>query len=162
MCALSARAAIGLKGNHARRQAPNPTCRILAPDAADGCGLNRALTRPINHPMQPAVPAPPSPADAATAAAGWRSRVEDATDRAAVAMAGGDLHGLDAIFGELDGWDDLQRAYQAPLREDPVLVQALATLELDQEIQPELYRAVAEALAGAYQLSRERPPKAVA
>jgi hypothetical protein len=44
--------------------------------------------------MQPAVPAPPSPADAATVAAGWRSRVEDATDRAAVAMAGGDLRGL--------------------------------------------------------------------
>ena len=43
-----------------------------------------------------------------------------------------------------------------PLREDPVLVQALATLELEQEIPPELYRAVAEALAWAYRLSGRR------
>lgn len=49
------------------------------------------------------------------------------------------------------------RAAGVPLREDPVLVQALATLELDQEIPPELYRAVAEALAWAYQLSQKRP-----
>ena len=38
--------------------------------------------------MQPSVPAPQSLADAATAAAGWRSRVEDATNRAAAAIAG--------------------------------------------------------------------------
>ncbi|MDX6544619.1 MAG: flagellar biosynthesis protein [Gaiellales bacterium] len=54
------------------------------------------------------------------------------------------------------------RAAGVPLREDPVLVQALATLELDQEIPPELYRAVAEALAWAYQLSQKSPPKPVA
>jgi flagellar biosynthesis protein len=36
-----------------------------------------------------------------------------------------------------------------PLREDAVLMEALATLELEQEIPPELYRAVAEALAWA-------------
>jgi tetratricopeptide (TPR) repeat protein len=66
--------------------------------------------------MQPSPPAPQSLADAATAAAGWRSRVEDATNRAAAAMAGGDLAGLDAIFDHLDGWDDLQRAYQARCR----------------------------------------------
>jgi flagellar biosynthesis protein len=47
-----------------------------------------------------------------------------------------------------------------PLREDAVLMEALATLELDQEIPPELYRAVAEALAWAYRLSGRRPPKA--
>ncbi len=45
------------------------------------------------------------------------------------------------------------RAAGIPLREDPALVQALATLELEQEIPPELYRAVAEALAWAYRLS---------
>jgi flagellar biosynthesis protein len=48
------------------------------------------------------------------------------------------------------------RAAGVPLREDPVLVQALATLDLEQEIPPELYRAVAEALAWAYQLSGRR------
>jgi flagellar biosynthesis protein len=54
------------------------------------------------------------------------------------------------------------RAAGVPLREDPVLVQALATLELDQEIPPELYRAVAEALAWAYHLARQPPPTAAA
>jgi flagellar biosynthesis protein len=47
-----------------------------------------------------------------------------------------------------------------PLREDPVLMEALATLELDHDIPPELYRAVAEALAWAYRLSGRTPPKA--
>jgi flagellar biosynthesis protein len=46
-----------------------------------------------------------------------------------------------------------------PLREDPVLMEALATLELEQEIPPELYRAVAEALAWAYRLSETGPPQ---
>ena len=45
------------------------------------------------------------------------------------------------------------RAAGVPLREDPVLMEALATLEIEQEIPPELYRAVAEALAWAYRLS---------
>jgi flagellar biosynthesis protein len=47
-----------------------------------------------------------------------------------------------------------------PLREDPMLMEALQTLELDQEIPPELYRAVAEALAWAYRLSGKRAPRA--
>jgi flagellar biosynthesis protein len=41
-----------------------------------------------------------------------------------------------------------------PLREDAMLMEALATLELEQQIPPELYRAVAEALAWAYRLQR--------
>ena len=40
-----------------------------------------------------------------------------------------------------------------PVREDTVLAQALETLELDAEIPPELYKAVAEALAWAYRLT---------
>ena len=40
-----------------------------------------------------------------------------------------------------------------PVREDAVLAQALETLELDAEIPPELYKAVAEALAWAYRLT---------
>jgi flagellar biosynthesis protein len=56
----------------------------------------------------------------------------------------------------------IEAARQAgvPLREDPVLMEALATLEVDQQIPPELYRAVAEALAWAYRLSGRRPPTA--
>jgi flagellar biosynthesis protein len=51
------------------------------------------------------------------------------------------------------------RGAGVPLREDPVLMEALATLELEQEIPPELYRAVAEALAWAYRLSGTGPPQ---
>ena len=40
-----------------------------------------------------------------------------------------------------------------PVREDPLLVEALGTLELGSTIPPELYRAVAEALVWAYRLS---------
>ena len=43
-----------------------------------------------------------------------------------------------------------------PVREDPVLVEALGSLELDQHVPPELYRAVAEALAWAYRLTGRR------
>jgi flagellar biosynthesis protein len=45
------------------------------------------------------------------------------------------------------------RAAGVPVREDRVLAEALTTLELDQEIPPELYKAVAEALAWAYRLT---------
>jgi len=49
----------------------------------------------------------------------------------------------------------LEEAREAgvPVREDAVLAQALETLELDTEIPPELYKAVAEALAWAYRLT---------
>jgi flagellar biosynthesis protein len=42
-----------------------------------------------------------------------------------------------------------------PVRSDPALVRALAALELDAEIPPELWRAVAEALAWAYKLDAQ-------
>jgi flagellar biosynthesis protein len=53
----------------------------------------------------------------------------------------------------------LQAAADAgiPVREDTVLVQALESLELGQHVPPELYRAVAEALAWAYRLTGRRP-----
>jgi len=41
-----------------------------------------------------------------------------------------------------------------PVREDALLVEALAHLELGDRIPPELYQAVAEALAWAYHLTR--------
>jgi type III secretion system FlhB-like substrate exporter len=40
------------------------------------------------------------------------------------------------------------------VREDAVLVEALAHLELGDRVPPELYQAVAEALAWAYHLTR--------
>ena len=43
-----------------------------------------------------------------------------------------------------------------PVREDAVLVEALAHLELGDRVPPELYQAVAEALVWAYHLSRRR------
>ena len=43
------------------------------------------------------------------------------------------------------------RKHGIPLREDPVLVEMLARLEVDSEIPPALYRAVAEVLAYVYQ-----------
>jgi flagellar biosynthesis protein len=55
---------------------------------------------------------------------------------------------------------ELAREAGVPIREDPVLAEALSTLELGSEIPPELYRAVAETLAWAYRLhgdaARER------
>lgn len=44
------------------------------------------------------------------------------------------------------------RAAGVPVREDPLLAEALATLELGTEASPELCRAVAEALVWAYRL----------
>ena len=54
---------------------------------------------------------------------------------------------------------DLAKKHGIPVREDPDLVQILSSLEIDQEIPPELYRAVAEILAFIYRMNnrwRER------
>ncbi|GIW46233.1 MAG: flagellar biosynthetic protein FlhB [Deltaproteobacteria bacterium] len=48
----------------------------------------------------------------------------------------------------------IAREYNIPLKEDPILVDALSTLDLYQEIPPELYRAVAEVLAFVYRLTQ--------
>lgn len=45
------------------------------------------------------------------------------------------------------------RAHHVPLHEDKNLVQVLEALDLDTEIPPELYRAVAEVLAFIYRLN---------
>lgn len=50
----------------------------------------------------------------------------------------------------------LAKEHGVPVREDPGLVQILAGLELDQEIPPELYRAVAEILAFIYSMNDRR------
>lgn len=48
----------------------------------------------------------------------------------------------------------LAREHKIPLREDPALVGALATLDLGEHIPVELYRAVAEVLAFIYRLQK--------
>ncbi|MGQ9857098.1 MAG: EscU/YscU/HrcU family type III secretion system export apparatus switch protein [Thermodesulfobacteriota bacterium] len=51
---------------------------------------------------------------------------------------------------------ELARAHGIPLREDPALVRLLSNLEVDQEIPPVLYQAVAEVLAFVYRLGGKR------
>jgi flagellar biosynthesis protein len=47
----------------------------------------------------------------------------------------------------------IARDYGVPLHEDPNLVATLSALELETEIPPELYRAVAEVLIFIYRLN---------
>lgn len=49
---------------------------------------------------------------------------------------------------------EIAREQGIPVSEDPDLVAALIRLEFDEEIPPELYKAVAEILAFAYRLNR--------
>lgn len=53
----------------------------------------------------------------------------------------------------------LARDSGVPVREDRALVQTLALLDLDQEIPPQAYKAVAEILAFLYRLNRGVPPR---
>jgi flagellar biosynthesis protein len=50
---------------------------------------------------------------------------------------------------------ELARAHNVPVRQDRNLVQVLSRLELEQEIPPSVYRAVAEILAFVYRLSQQ-------
>jgi flagellar biosynthesis protein len=52
---------------------------------------------------------------------------------------------------------ELARESGVPVREEPALVEALARLELGQEIPPELFQAVAEVLVWAYGLEKRSP-----
>ena len=45
------------------------------------------------------------------------------------------------------------RKNDVPLRQDPALAGALATLDIGQQIPPELFRAVAEVLAFVYKIN---------
>ena len=53
---------------------------------------------------------------------------------------------------------ELARAHNIPIREDKNLVQILSRLDLDQQIPPELYRAVAEILAFIYRVGQQASP----
>lgn len=48
----------------------------------------------------------------------------------------------------------IARENNVPLRSDPLLAEALASLDLDAQIPPELYRAVAEVLAFVYRMNQ--------
>ena len=50
---------------------------------------------------------------------------------------------------------EIARAHNVPLHEDQNLVQVLEALDLDTEIPPDLYRAVAEVLAFIYRLNKK-------
>ncbi|MDA8168225.1 MAG: EscU/YscU/HrcU family type III secretion system export apparatus switch protein [Nitrospiraceae bacterium] len=52
------------------------------------------------------------------------------------------------------------REHGISLKEDPGLVEVLSTLELYQEIPPELYKAVAEILVFIYGMSKTKNKKA--
>ena len=47
----------------------------------------------------------------------------------------------------------IARENDVPLRQDPALAGALATLDIGQQIPPELFRAVAEVLAFVYKMN---------
>ena len=51
---------------------------------------------------------------------------------------------------------EVARAHNVPLYEDKNLIQILEALDLETEIPPELYRAVAEVLAFIYRLNGKR------
>ncbi len=50
---------------------------------------------------------------------------------------------------------EVAREHGIPIREDAALVEALSRVELEAEIPPELYEAVAVILAWAYRLNRK-------
>jgi flagellar biosynthesis protein len=56
---------------------------------------------------------------------------------------------------------ELARDEGIPVREEPALVEALSRLELEQEIPPELYIAVAEVLVWAYGLEGRAPDRVI-
>ncbi|MGD0883850.1 MAG: EscU/YscU/HrcU family type III secretion system export apparatus switch protein [Thermodesulfovibrionales bacterium] len=49
---------------------------------------------------------------------------------------------------------EIAKKYNIPIQEDRELVEVLSSLDLNREIPPELYRAVAEILAFVYSLSK--------
>jgi len=50
----------------------------------------------------------------------------------------------------------LAKEHGIPIREDRNLIEALSTLEIGDEIPPQLYKAVAEVLVFIYRLSEQR------
>lgn len=53
---------------------------------------------------------------------------------------------------------DIARENQIPIEKDPDLVEVLSKLDIDQQIPPDVYVAVAELLAFVYALNRKKAP----
>ena len=51
---------------------------------------------------------------------------------------------------------EIAKAHGVPVKDDPDLVEVLSSLEIDQEIPPEIYVAVAELLAFVYSANSKR------
>ncbi len=51
---------------------------------------------------------------------------------------------------------ELAQKHDIPIKDDPDLIEVLSTLDIDQEIPPELYVAVAELLAFVYSLNKDK------
>ena len=49
----------------------------------------------------------------------------------------------------------IAKEHNIPIKEDPVLAEALSQIEINQEIPPELYKAVAEILAFIYRQTKK-------
>ena len=54
---------------------------------------------------------------------------------------------------------ELAREHNIPIRQDKNLLQILSRLDLNDEIPPEIYKAVAEILAFIYRLTHRQPTK---
>jgi flagellar biosynthesis protein len=50
---------------------------------------------------------------------------------------------------------EMARKHRIPIQSDPALVEVLSQLDIDQEIPPDLYRAVAQVLAYVYRVSKK-------
>jgi flagellar biosynthesis protein len=51
---------------------------------------------------------------------------------------------------------EIARANQLPIRDDPILAEALAQVDLNQAIPPELYAVVAEVFAFVYRVRKKK------
>jgi flagellar biosynthesis protein len=69
-------------------------------------------------------------------------------DRAPVLVAKGKGIVADRII-------EMARKHSIPIQSDPALVEVLGQLDIDQEIPPELYRAVAQILAYVYKMTKK-------
>ena len=50
---------------------------------------------------------------------------------------------------------EVAKEHRIPLRQDPQLVEVLSAIDLNREIPPELYKAVAEILAFVYKMTKK-------
>jgi tetratricopeptide (TPR) repeat protein len=75
---------------------------------------------------------------------GWRKQVETTLTHAAAALREADFDTLDAVFAELDNWEDEQRAYQARRQLVELAFAAADRLRIDQWL--DLYVRVADVL----------------